>query len=62
MKFAVESPGVVADRISFLLQEAAEYPEPFLQINADGIVFVYNDKETGYKYYRKICDLTKNNS
>lgn len=62
MQTVIEDPGVVADRIGWLLQEASPDFPVRLHVNADGLVIEYNDKETRYKYYKKICDLTKNNS
>ena len=44
MKVIDEEPGVVADRINFLLRDALESPEPRLFINSDGLVLEYNIK------------------
>lgn len=56
----VEDPGCVADRIGFLLQEASDDFPVRLHVNADGLVMEYNDKETRYKYYQKICMFEHN--
>ena len=56
----VEDPGCIADRIGFFLQEASDDFPVRLHVNADGLVVEYNDKETRYKYYQKICTFEHN--
>ena len=65
MKVLDEDPGVVADRINFLLRDAVDNPAPALRINSDGLVLEYNVKaQSGKqaKFFQKVARIVKNNS
>ena len=65
MKIIDEEPGVVADRINFLLRDAIDNPEPRLHINSDGLVLEYNIKAPSgrqAKFMEKVARFVKNNS
>lgn len=65
MKVIDEDPGVVADRINFLLRDAVDNPAPALRVNSDGLVLEYNIKATRgnqAKFFEKVARFTKNNS
>lgn len=65
MKVIDEDPGVVADRINFLLRDAVDNPAPALRVNSDGLVLEYNIKATSgnqAKFFEKVARFAKNNS
>lgn len=65
MKIIDEEPGVVADRINFLLRDAVDNPEPKLRINSNGLVLEYNIKVPSgrqAKFFEKVAEFVKNNS
>ena len=65
MKILKEEPGVVADRINFLLRDAIDNPSLALRVNSDGLVLEYNMKVPSHKqgkFFEKVGEFTKNNS
>lgn len=65
MQIIKEEPGVVADRINFLLRDAVDNPAPALRVNSDGLVLEYNMKVPSGKqgkFFEKVAEFTKNNS
>jgi len=65
MQIINEEPGVVADRINFLLRDAVDNPAPALRVNSDGLILEYNMKVSSSKqgkFFEKVAEFTKNNS